>query len=996
MQVGNELTAKEQQDWICPDISPHWQLSQQASSKQYTLRSRHDNRQFPLSPAEVYALSHFTGNFTVTQIQQQCQKQYGSAIPPTFVIELLQKLITIGILTSEESRTPNPEIEADRKQRIQAKPNNCRKSPHFTHSQPLIDNKILNTDNTKHQQTSQPANSPNLQLKSCVQWIAHSDGYWILRNPEDVTFLQVDSQSKAAIEQLGKHPPADIAKHNNLTLNQLRYLLQLLTATGMLAGTQPAKPPKRKFTPLQLLFFKVPLFNPDAWLTRHINKLHWIWTGSTCLILCFFLALSLFIGLSQRPNIILTGQQLVANHGISLLLPFALLAMLVVTLHELGHAFTLKHYKGIVPEFGLLFMFLMPAAYTNTTDSYCLSRFKRILVVGAGIISQLIIAATAFWLWQSSANWLATASYLLMVSALFTIALNLNPLAKFDGYYLAVALTGINNLRTRSFQFYGNLLRRNPSPEPRHNRLILATYAPFSLLYILFIFGSLFTLITNWTLTNIPFWTITLLTLWAIYYYFPQKPAEVQKNKKNNKHKQTNPSKPLCVPLRFPLRTSAFQKKPQSQPLTTMNPSQHLQLAPPTSKPHLPLKQITILLTIATSLSLISLIPTSFDVGGSVELETRQGARAIVRTPMAGIITKIYVQPRETVQPGQILAQLSSLELDREIATIEQQLIQAHQVLDTAQKQRIRAEAQLVEVQAIAEAMIAKTRRESLRAKALTQGKLTPDIQVLNTQRQRLQERIPELQEKLQRYHQLYKQGAISRNRRDEVESELHNVESNLVAKTQEIAAAKQNQTDTASDLQTDTASQLAAIDASEMIATAESQMITQQQAIATLKNRLSELKTLKQNLTLRSPIAGVILTNDLDLRQNQELKPTEDFLLEIAELSSLTATVDIKEEDLEYVENHKPVTFRPRQAKLRPYTATVQRILPKIHHEPSQPQPIAQVEIVVDNSDGKLYPGATGYAKIYSERIPLYQRLGRELMRLVPLERFLWRETEK
>jgi len=86
MQVGNELT--EQPDWICPDISPHWQLSQQASSKQYTLRSRHDNRQFPLSPAEVYALSHFTGNFTVTQIQKQCQKKYSSAISPNFILDL--------------------------------------------------------------------------------------------------------------------------------------------------------------------------------------------------------------------------------------------------------------------------------------------------------------------------------------------------------------------------------------------------------------------------------------------------------------------------------------------------------------------------------------------------------------------------------------------------------------------------------------------------------------------------------------------------------------------------------------------------------------------------------------------------------------------------------------------------------------------------------------------------------------------------------------------
>ncbi|MBE9126922.1 MULTISPECIES: efflux RND transporter periplasmic adaptor subunit [unclassified Coleofasciculus] len=986
MQIGQQSASEDQHNWICPDISPYWQLSQLGSTKQYILRSRHDNRHIPLSPAEVYALSHFTGIFTVTQIQQLCQQKFGSAIAPHFVVELLQKLINIGILTSNESITPKLPI-SDSQQR-----------------------------NLQH------SNSPNLQLKSCIQWIPHADGYWILRNPEDVTFLQVDSQSKAAINQLGKHPPADIAKQNNLSLHQLRYLLQLLTATGMLAGTKPAKPPKRKFTPLQLLFFKVPLFNPDSWLTQHIHKLHWIWTRPFALILCFFLAFSLAISLSQRPEIILTGQQLVANQGASLMLPFALLAMLVVTLHELGHAFTLKHYNGIVPEVGLLFMFLMPAAYTNTTDSYCLSRFKRILVVGAGVLCQLIIAATAFWLWQFSAHWLATTNYLLMVAALFTIALNLNPLAKFDGYYLAVALTGINNLRSRSFQFYGNLLRGRPNPETSHNSLILATYAPFSFLYILLVFGSIFTLVTNWTLTNIPFWTATLLTIWAIYYYFPQKQAGEHRSggagEQGSRGAGEPGNKSLRAPLRKPLRTSAFKKNqtitppninpPQSQPLNSkinMNASQQtpsLQVVPPSTKPtpsnpptHR-LQRFALLGTIATSLCLISLIPTSFEVGGAVELQTREGAREVIRAPMPGVVTEIHVQPGETVQPGQILAQLSSLDLDREIAATEHQLVQADQILDTTRKQRIRAEAQLLEVQAVAEAMQEKTRRESLRATAITQGQLTPEIQVLDTQRQRLQERIPELEEKLQRYQQLYEQGAISRNRRDEIESELRDIESSLAAKTQEINAAQQNQTDTASDLQTETVSQLAAIDASQMIATAESEMMTQQKAIATLKNRLSQLKTLRENLTLRSPMAGVVLTSDLDLRKNQELKPGEDFLLEIAELNELTATVDVKEEDLEYVELNKPVTFRPRQAKLRPYSATVKRILPKIQNEPSQPQRLARVQIFVNNSDGKLYPGATGYAKIWSERIPLYQRLGRELMRLVPLERFLWTETEQ
>jgi putative peptide zinc metalloprotease protein len=182
-----------------------------------------------------------------------------------------------------------------------------------------------------------------------VSWFEHPDGHWIVRNREDMKFLQVDNRSKAAIEQLGHLPPAAIIQQQNITPAELRYLLQLLAATGMLEGTTPAKPPKRKFTPLSLLFFKVSLFNPDKWLTQHIDTLRWIWTRTFGLILCFFLAWSLAIGLSLRPEVIFTGQQLIASQGTSLILPFALLAMLVVTLHELGHAFHLealrRHYS---------------------------------------------------------------------------------------------------------------------------------------------------------------------------------------------------------------------------------------------------------------------------------------------------------------------------------------------------------------------------------------------------------------------------------------------------------------------------------------------------------------------------------------------------------------------------------------------------------------------------------------------------------------------------
>lgn len=85
------------------------------------------------------------------------------------------------------------------------------------------------------------------------------------------------------------------------------------------------------------------------------------------------------------------------------------------------------------------------------------------------------------------------------------------------------------------------------------------------------------------------------------------------------------------------------------------------------------------------------------------------------------------------------------------------------------------------------------------------------------------------------------------------------------------VEAAKQRLKDTASDLQSETVSQQASIDASRMIADAEGQMAAGREAIATLEHRLAQLKILRENLTLRSPMTGVVLTNDLDLRTNQE-----------------------------------------------------------------------------------------------------------------------------
>lgn len=436
----------ECQAWLCPNMATDWQLNSVADSDQVLLRAIKTKQKFLFSDAEGYALQHFNGEFTVRQVQERCKQQFGEAISPTFIVQLLEKLVHLEILA-------NPSA-------------------------------------------AKGANSHSPLLKSGVQWIWNPDGYWLLRlqTPDSIAYLQISNYDKNLISQLSKLPIETIVAKYKISPQYVQELLQNLAVKGMLEGIEPPKP-KIKFSILQLLFFKFRLFNPDSWLNRHINKIRFIFTTEFSFLLCIFLGFSTVIAFSKQETIASFGQELLRNQGYSLILPFALLMMLVVSIHELGHAFTLKHYNGVVLEIGMMFICLLPGAYTNTTDAYGLvKRRQRTLVMAAGVICQVIIWGIALCLWSISApgTWFYTAIYLLMVAAQFTLALNLNPLNKFDGYYLVEAMTGINHLRKRSFAYYAQLWRRETSPERTEDIGILAVYAPACLVYITWILGQLF------------------------------------------------------------------------------------------------------------------------------------------------------------------------------------------------------------------------------------------------------------------------------------------------------------------------------------------------------------------------------------------------------------------------------------------------------------------------------------------------------------------------
>jgi putative peptide zinc metalloprotease protein len=110
---------------------------------------------------------------------------------------------------------------------------------------------------------------------------------------------------------------------------------------------------------------------------------------------------------------------------------------------------------------GVLLMCLSPALYCNVTDAWTLAdKWKRIIISFAGIFVELVIAATATFVWWYTTQYPIVNNIALCVMVLCsvsTVVFNANPLMRFDGYYIMADWLEIPNLREKANRFLNNL-----------------------------------------------------------------------------------------------------------------------------------------------------------------------------------------------------------------------------------------------------------------------------------------------------------------------------------------------------------------------------------------------------------------------------------------------------------------------------------------------------------------------------------------------------------
>lgn len=251
------------------------------------------------------------------------------------------------------------------------------------------------------------------------------------------------------------------------------------------------------------LFFRIPLVKPDAWLGRWAPRLDFFYSRQFGMLTLAALVWGLMEVYRQWDRFSATLVDTLSWSGLA---SYGVTLAAVKLLHELGHAFTAKRLGCKVPAMGVAFLVLWPVAYTDTNEVWKLTeRRQRLAVVGAGVLTELIIAAWATLAWavlpegipKSMAFLLATTTWIA------TVAINVSPFMRFDGYFLLSDWLEMPNLHTRAFALARWDLRERlfalgePPPEtfPKHRHIGLILFAYATWIYRLVVFLGIATLV---------------------------------------------------------------------------------------------------------------------------------------------------------------------------------------------------------------------------------------------------------------------------------------------------------------------------------------------------------------------------------------------------------------------------------------------------------------------------------------------------------------------
>lgn len=741
-----------------------------------------------------------------------------------------------------------------------------------------------------------------------------------------------------------------------LERTDLKDFLKLVRSQGLVREESTSDPAKRDSESSKenhgfasrlkgkgsIMYYRWPLCRPDkffTWLEPHIR---WIWTKGFVLVTLGVILTALLVLLANRHALVSSFQETMRWETIALVW---ICVFLATCLHECAHGLTCKHYGGEVPDSGLLLLFFMPCFYCNVTDAWLIpQKSRRLAITLAGAYSDLIVWSLCVFVWRLTMpdtfiNYLS----LMMLSVCgMRSLLNLNPFLKLDGYYLLIDWLEMPNLRSRGEEYWKGHLRwilwGAKRPEPVERGRILIAYGIFkwvaAILFLDFMIENLFgflqgyAVVIGWALAG-------LLMSYGSKRVFRG------------------------------FFASDFVDMIKLRPKRTL---------------------VWCLMLIGIP-ALLFIIPMRRAASGQFAI--RPETRVEVHNPVEGFIRVMRVSEGDTVKPGQVLVELMSPDLESSIVRKHAEIRESKANLARLQMgPRPEAVKEQREKVRRAEVWVQHATEELSRAKvALDQELLRLDLEI-----QQKQTEWDFSQDSLKRSYKLYQQGALSG---EQYRSEWKQ-QTLLKAQLQQTLSLKESREmkgirEAKAEL-TQREQELAAARADLVLMEAGSRkedIDAEAARLERLKEELSFLKAEQEKLVITAPSEGVVATPRLQERIGQ-LAPKGGLMLVLEDVSQVRVEITVPEEDLVGLQCQQSVRLKARSLPFDTVEATVEKIAPVADKKPEELHSSVTVYCHVDNPDGQLRSGMTGFAKIQRDSKPVAMILTNKVMKYLRTE-FWW-----
>lgn len=359
-----------------------------------------------------------------------------------------------------------------------------------------------------------------------------------------------------------------------------------------------------------------------------------------------------------------------------------------------------------------------------------------------------------------------------------------------------------------------------------------------------------------------------------------------------------------------------------------------------------------------------------------LELSGRiEGYESDIGTKVSGRVEAVTVREGAEVEEGQLLVRLDDAELQAQVEGAEARVRAARQQEEEARLQIAVLESQITEAQ-----------YRLQQAQGETEGRVTQaeaEVATATAQLRQAEAQVAEARAELEltredrdRYAQLVEQGAVAQQRYDQAESAFESAQAILESREAAVAAAQRQVIAAQGQLtQSRTTTLNPDINVAQInrlntqLDQAHAQLIAAQAEVANAEATLEETQAQLANLTIVSPIAGIVTARSVE--PGVVVSPGR-ILLSVLDFDTVYLRGFIPAGDIGRVRVGQPARVYLDSDPDRPLSARVAAIDPEasftpenIYFREDRVQQVFGVRLAIDDPEGFAKPGMPADAEI-------------------------------